>query len=34
VLAKQDKNKAIALQIRRGDRGNFVLLKPETKPVK
>jgi serine protease Do len=34
VLAKQDKNKAIALQIRRGDRGNFVLFKPETKSVK
>ena len=34
VLAKQDKNKAIALQIRRGDRGNFVLLKPEPKTVK
>jgi serine protease Do len=29
VLAKQPKNKAIALQVRRGDRGNFVLLKPE-----
>jgi serine protease Do len=34
MLAKQDKNKSIALQIRRGDRGNFVLLKPETKSVK
>jgi serine protease Do len=34
ILAKQDKAKAIALQIRRGDRGNFVLLKPEPKAVK
>lgn len=34
VLAKQDKSKAIALQVRRGDRGSFFLLKPETKPTK
>jgi serine protease Do len=29
VLAKMLKNKAIAVQVRRGERGNFVLLKPE-----
>ncbi len=28
VLARQDKNKSIALQIRRGARGDFVLIKP------
>jgi serine protease Do len=34
ILAKQDKTKPIALQIRRGDRGNFVLLKPPTAATK
>jgi serine protease Do len=28
LLAKQDKNKSIVMQIRRGDRGDFVLIKP------
>jgi serine protease Do len=30
VLAKLGNNKPIAMQIRRGDRGNFVLIKPQS----
>ncbi len=30
LLAKQDQNKPIVMQIRRGDRGEFVLIKPTT----
>lgn len=34
LLTKQDKNKPIVLQVRRGDRGNFVLLKPPSGQAK
>jgi serine protease Do len=34
LIVKIDKSKALALQFRRGERGNFVLIRPEPAPAK